>query len=223
MENDNHSHVGVTMLLLHQSISRGIHMSRLYSHIFSRVGFPDGKMRPGFADYVRSLVTVMHSHHLAEDHLVFPLLREKLPEAPISLLTAEHLEMRSIMDEIRLKIDRAVDDPSSQESLERIDNLMTQLAGIWRPHIDAEETHFSPEKIDEVLPPDEQDRLLAQIVALGQEHSSPDYLVVPFTLFNLAPEHRIVIAEAMPPVVSRHLVPVAWKEKWKPMMPFLLI
>ncbi len=51
---------------------------------------------------------------------------------------------------------------------------------------------------------DEQLRLLAQIGEADQEHSGPDYLV-------------------MPPVVTRRLIPVAWKEKWQPMSPFLLI
>jgi hypothetical protein len=30
------------------------------------------------------------------------------------------------------------------------------------------------------------------------------------------------MAQQMPPVVSQELVPVAWKEQWAPMKPFLL-
>lgn len=223
MENNQQRNIGLTMILIHQSISRGIHMSRLYSHIFSRVGFPDGKIRPGFADYVRSLASVLHAHLLAEETLIFPLLEEKGLDAPYEVLTAEHHEMRPLLDEIKIKIERAVENPASQESLERIDNLMTELAGIWRPHIEAEETHFSPKKINALLTPEEQDKLAREVTALSQEHAHPDYLVVPFTLFNLSPEHREVMSEAMPPTVTRHLVPIAWKDKWKPMTPFLLL
>jgi hypothetical protein len=44
----------------------------------------------------------------------------------------------------------------------------------------------------------------------------------PFLLYNLPTEERAIIAQAMPPIVTRQLVPVVWKEKWEPMSPFLL-
>jgi hypothetical protein len=47
-------------------------------------------------------------------------------------------------------------------------------------------------------------------------------LVVPFLLYNLPPEERAVFSQGMPPIVIQELVPVAWKEKWSPMKPFLL-
>ncbi len=54
------------------------------------------------------------------------------------------------------------------------------------------------------------------------KHSGPDYLVVPFLLYNLSPEDRATMSAEMPPVVTQQLVPVVWKEKWQPMSPFLL-
>jgi hypothetical protein len=41
-------------------------------------------------------------------------------------------------------------------------------------------------------------------------------------LFNLSPQDRAAFAQAMPPVVTEQLVPVAWRDKWAPMKPFLL-
>ena len=108
MEVENPFRVGEAMLLIHQSISRGIHMSGLYSRIFMQAGLPDGKIRPGFADYIRSLTSVLHAHHLAEDELTFPLFRDLLPEAPYERLANEHRELVPVAAEIRSKIERAV-------------------------------------------------------------------------------------------------------------------
>jgi len=216
MEGDHLVRVGDAQLLIHQSISRGLHMSGLYGRIFIESGLPGEKIGRGFVDYIRSLASVLHAHHLAEDELEFPLFRDLLPEAPYSQLAEEHRRIEPIVDEIRSRIERA-------PSLERIDTLLTRMAGIWGPHIALEEAHFSPEKIDAVMSADEQLRLLAQIGEANQEHSGPDYLVMPFTLFNLPQKDRAYMSGLMPPVVTRHLIPVAWKEKWQPMSPFLLV
>jgi hypothetical protein len=223
MEIDNQFRVGDAMLLIHQSISRGIHMSGLYSRIFMHAGLPEGKIRPGFCDYIRSLTSVLHAHRLAEDKLAFPLFRDLLPEAPYEQLADEHHELMPLIDELRLKIGRAVENPEAGEPLERIDSLLARLEDIWRPHIAVEEAHFSSAKIDAVMSAEEQIQLLAQMSDINGEHSSPDYLVVPFTLFNLPEKDRAYLSGLMPPVVAEHLVPVAWKEKWLPMSPFLLV
>jgi len=223
MEGDHLVRVGDAQLLIHQSISRGLHMSGLYGRIFIESGLPGEKIGRGFVDYIRSLASVLHAHHLAEDELAFPLFRDLLPEAPYKQLAEEHRRIKPIVDEIRLKIERAPEDGEAEGSWERIDTLLTRLAGIWGSHIAVEEAHFSPEKIDAVMSADEQLRLLAQIGEANREHSGPDYLVMPFTLFNLPQKDRAYMSGLMPPVVTRHLIPVAWKEKWQPMSPFLLV
>lgn len=221
MQDANHYHLGVTLLLIHQSISRGIQISRHFSRIFGQGGFPDDTSRQGFADYVRSLATVLRAHHLTEDELAFPRLRELLPGAPYDLLTDQHRLMESLLDEIGIRIGRAAGDAASGEPLAKLESALTKLEGIWKPHIEEEEAHFTPGKIDSLMQPDEQTAFVAQMAEFNQRHSAPDYLVVPFTLFNLALEDRNIMSQMMPPIVTQHLVPVAWKEKWRPMMPFL--
>jgi hypothetical protein len=223
MESDKQFRVGEALLLVHQSISRGIHMSGLYSRIFMQTGLPNGKIGPGFVDYIRSLTSVLHAHHVAEDKLIFPLFKDLLPQAPYEELADDHLRFIPILDEIRLKIEGAVEDAESGESLERIDSLLAEMAAVWRPHVAVEEAHFSSAKIDAVMSADDQTRFLARIGEANQEHSGPDYLVVPFTLFNLPQKDRAYMSDLMPPVVTQHLIPVAWKEKWQPMSPFLLV
>lgn len=223
MDAQNSLRVGVALPAFHQSISRGIHMATLYSHIFGRCGFPEGRIRPGFADYAKSLISALHAHCLTEDALAYPRLRDILSEAPFDLLADQHHRMVPLLDEIKLKIDPAVDSSATGDCLEKLKTSLTELADIWRPHIEAEERHFTPEKIDALMSPDEQALLLTQFAEFNQKHSEPDYLVVPFTLFNLAPEDRDIVSKMMPPDVTQRLIPLAWKEKWQSMAPFLLI
>jgi hypothetical protein len=56
----------------------------------------------------------------------------------------------------------------------------------------------------------------------SQEYSKPDFLVIPFLLYNLPLEDRIIFSQGMPPILTEQMVPVVWKDKWAPMKPFLL-
>jgi len=223
MEAAGRIRVGVELVLIHQSISRGIRISKLYSDIFRQTGFPNGRIGPGFADYVRSLSSVLHSHHLAEDELAFPAFRQSLPEAPYERLAAEHRLIQPLIEEARRGIERALVSPTLQEPLAVLDRALRELEGIWKPHIETEEVHFSAERIDGVMAPVEQADFMRRLGRHIQEHSGPDYLVVPFTLFNLPAEARAILSETMPPAVIQELVPGPWKEKWQPMSPFLLV
>ena len=69
---------------------------------------------------------------------------------------------------------------------------------------------------------EEHIRLSGLFVEHGRKHMGPDYLVVPFLLYNLPPEERAILARMMPPIVTQQLVPMVWKAQWAPMLPFLL-
>jgi hypothetical protein len=55
-----------------------------------------------------------------------------------------------------------------------------------------------------------------------QQNTGPDYLVLPFILYNMPPEARELFAKGLPPILTERLVPVDWKDQWAPMKPFLL-
>jgi hypothetical protein len=93
---------------------------------------------------------------------------------------------------------------------------------MWHPHIGIEQDYFAPEKVGPLLPPKEHIRLSRLFMEHSRKNSGPDYLVVPFLLYNLAPEERVFFARKMPLIVTRLLVPVIWKKQWAPMRPFLL-
>ena len=108
------------------------------------------------------------------------------------------------------------------ETLNDLNRALTKIAQLWHPHIQIEEDHFGLEKIGMMLDIEEHIRLCKMFAQHNQEHSGPDYLVVPFLLYNLSAEDRAIVSQAMPPIVTQQLVPIAWKEKWEPMLPFLL-
>ncbi|HSJ59402.1 MAG TPA: hypothetical protein VLC95_19610 [Anaerolineae bacterium] len=45
---------------------------------------------------------------------------------------------------------------------------------------------------------------------------------VPFLLYSVEGDDRAFYRGVMPPELTQQLVPIAWKDEWAPMMPFLL-
>ena len=209
------------LIRIHMIISRGTGIALERGQDFLKNGFPDERMRQGYRDYVGCLVSVIDAHHLAEDDVAFPQLGVKIPAAPYKLLAADHQKMTAVLAEIRSAMDGLMGEASSQ-ALGGVLGGLKRLRDMWFPHINIEETHFTPEKIEEVMGDEEQGALSAQMGKYSQEHTSPNYLIIPFLLFNLPPAERDKFAQALPPVITEQLVPHAWKEQWQPMQPFLL-
>ena len=81
---------------------------------------------------------------------------------------------------------------------------------------------MGPDQAGQMLTPEENAQLGAQLTAHGQQHAQPSELVLPFVLYNLPLDDRQAMMADMPPVVTGHLIPIAWKAAWEPMQPFLL-
>jgi hemerythrin-like domain-containing protein len=217
----NPPNIAADLIRIHSVVTRGLSVSLERGQTFAGDGFPDALTREGFVDYVQSLVSVLHAHHLGEDELAFPYLRDLLPGVPYDLLSEQHQQMVPILDEITAANEAVAAEPESQ-SVNALNRTLTQVDELWHPHIQIEEEEFTVERGAELISVDEHIRLAQLFAKLSQEHAQPDYLVVPFILYNLAPEDRAIMAGSMPPVVTQELVPKAWKEKWAPMQPFLL-
>jgi hemerythrin-like domain-containing protein len=213
--------IGRSLILVHKVITRGLMMTIERSEYFARQGYPDAATRDGFADYVRSLATFLDAHHGMEDELAFPYLRDKTPEAPFDRLTRQHRGMIPLLGRMKAAVEGTHREQAGA-SLRELSDAATRAQRIWQPHIRTEEEHFAPERLAALISVEEHMRLNGMFTKYSQEHATPDYLVVPFTLFNLSPEERALMAQGMPPVVIQQLVPVVWKEKWQAMAPFLL-
>jgi hypothetical protein len=212
------------LVRIHKVITRGLEVASRRGAEFAQEGFPDALTQRGFADYARSLITVLDAHHLSEDEVAFPALKEKLPAAPYGRLAADHQQIEDILDEVRGMHDKSVSmlDGLTGQSLGDLGDALKRIMIVWTPHIGKEEIYFSERTVSAVMDAQEQGRINGMIAKHTQEHSSPDYLIVPFILFNLAIEDRAVMAQSMPPEIVQELVPNTWKEKWAPMKPFLL-
>jgi hemerythrin-like domain-containing protein len=185
-------------------------------------GHLDKSRLDGFIDYVRTFATVLDAHHVLEDELAFPYMRTKMPDVPYEVLMAQHQEMVPILNEIKATMEEMKANLGATESLNKLSRALARIAEVWYPHIRIEEDHFTADRIGAIMDMEEQVSLSRKFAEHSQQHAGPDYLVVPFLLYNLPPEDRSSLAQVFPPVVTQQLVPVAWKEKWASMKPFLL-
>ena len=210
------------LLLIHRIISRAIEVTRQKGQEFLAAGFPDESTRQGYQDYVQCLVGVLEAHHLTEDEVLFPDLGVRIPSAPCKLLSADHQKMTGLLDGLKNAL-TLFDREGSTRAIDSILNGLERLRDMWYPHIGIEESNFNEQNVGQVMTVEEQSAFAQRTARVSQEHISPNYLVVPFLLFNLAPAERRLFSANMPPVVTQELVPLAWKEKWLPMQPFFVM
>lgn len=219
--NSNIPNLAQDLVRIHKVITRGLTVGVTRGKEFLDDGFPNQGIQRGFADYIQSLGSVLSAHHLGEDEIAFPALKEKLTAAPYGRLAEDHKIIETALTLVResiLEVTRA--NPAGGLGVV-IDNLRKVLA-IWTPHIRKEETSFAARAIGEVMTPDEQGKLSSSMAKLSQEHAVPPFLVLPFVLFNLAGADREAMAATLPEVVIKKLLPIDWKEQWSAMRPFLL-
>lgn len=215
--------VGADLLRIHRLITRGIEVALDRSEAFAMNGYPDAATREGFICYTRALVGVLHGHHLTEDEIAFPYFRKLLPDAPFDALSEDHRHMEIIIDNIKDLVDTMEAAPSpAADPLAELNRALMALQDLWLPHIATEQIHLSVEAADRLLSDEEQIRLGQQFGQHSAQHSQPDYLVVPFMLYNLEPEDRAVMSALLPPIITQQLIPGPWKDQWAPMRPFLL-
>ena len=177
--------------------------------------------RSGFSDYVHSLASLLHAHHLTEDELVFPYMRTVLPEAPYDKLSSDHKLMEPMIETLENANERWKS--GAEGALGEMSSSVESLNDLWHPHIAIEEKEiYVPKKLEELIEPKEHVRLIQQSAELSMKNMGPHYLVVPFMLYNLEPGPRSILASGMPSEMTEQLVPVVWKDQWAPMKPFLL-
>ncbi|RPI85454.1 MAG: hemerythrin domain-containing protein [Chloroflexi bacterium] len=220
MEQKITPNIARSLFTIHAVITRGLQVSLEYTGKIQSDPQLGNQYRAGFADYVHSLASVLHSHHLVEDDLTFPYLRDKLPDAPYDLIASQHQEMIPFIEELEKSIESWK--TGNDVELEKMQSFLKSINDLWHPHIQLEEEFFTIEKLDGCIPPDEQMEKIKEAAAHSQKNSGPPFLVIPFILFNLPEPARSGMKKAMPSEVVEQLVPVTWKQNWEPMQPFLL-
>ena len=209
------------LVRIHKVISRGLNVSMTRGSEFLLEGFPDQSIRQGFTDYLRSLVSVIAAHHLGEDEIAFPALKDGQLAAPYGRLGADHKKIEAALNPvIKTFSEAAGENPTA--GLEVVVKGLKEVSAIWKPHINMEEKSFASTAIAEKLSPEEQAQVSVSLGKYAQEHAGPPFLVLPFVLFNLAGADRADMENTLPKMVVEQLIPGEWKERWSPMKPFLL-
>jgi hemerythrin-like domain-containing protein len=221
MSTQNTPNLITGMLSIHAVITRGLEVAVERSAAFAGEEKPDTAGREGLVSYLRCLLSLLVVHHETEDLLAFPLFKQSVA-APYDLMAKQHQELHELIDAAKKETEAAAADVSTPEPWKALSAIMRNIQALWHPHIAIEEQHFTLEDFAKRMPPEEHVRLSQQFMEHTQKNTGPDYLMVPFLLFNLPPEKRSFFAGEMPPVVTQELVPIVWKEKWAPMQPFLL-
>jgi hypothetical protein len=214
--------VGADLLRIHRVITRGIEVSAQRSAEFTRDGFSSVAIQEGFLIYLQAMGGVLDAHHLGEDEVMFPYFREKIPDAPYDKLMADHRAIVGVLERLRKAGGAVASSAGSADSLQALSGVLATLSALWRPHIGIEESLWSPEVIAARMSEEENLQLGQKIGDDSRQHLHSPQVEIPFILYNLEPEDRAGMAQAMPPVVTQQLVPLAWRDQWSPMKPFLL-
>jgi hypothetical protein len=221
MSNQQESNIAINFFNIHNIITRGLRVSLESVQSVLQRGIQGEESREGFFNFIRALTSVLNAHHLTEDEIAFPYFRDKLPDAPFDSLTEWHHVMVLILDEINLAVVKSDNNDPPETELRNIENALARLNEMWPFHIQPEIDEFI-NKADALIPVEEQIRLVRLFAEHGMKNAVPHYLTVPFSLYNLPLEDRMVFSQGMPTEVIQNLVPVVWKEKWESMMPYLL-
>jgi hypothetical protein len=215
------SYIAQSFLTIHRIITRGLRVSNESVQGVVKHGFKDETSREGLFKYIQALSSILHAHHLTEDELAFPYFRELMPDAPFDTLIGWHQEMVGMLDEIKVAAEACEGKGQLEPSLKQLENALGRLEETWLPHIQMETDEFIA-RADALINVDERLRLTQLFAEHGQKLSVPPYLTIPFLLYNLSPEDRLVFSQGMPAELLQHLVPVVWKPQWESMKPYLL-
>jgi hypothetical protein len=205
------------LLNIHRIITRGLNVSvRKYDEYLGRKGMTTAEAK-GLSMYTSALRWVIHAHHLTEDEIVYPIFKDRI-EAPYDQLMNDHKAVTGILDKLKKSLP-----VKSAGDAELISRLLGELKMMWGPHIRIEEEAFTANNVQALISMEEQVKLKKEFSEHGRKNSGPAKLALPFMIYNLDGKERKDFSMMLPWIVRKVFVPVVWKEKWKPMKPYLLI
>lgn len=219
---ESESNLALHLILAHRIITRALQIIAQSCQKFGSEEFPDTVAHEGFACYLQSFTSFLHAHHSAEDAILFPYLQTRLPEAPYATLIRQHKAMIPLANHIATVGNSLVSGARETEQMVNLHRCVERLTEGWHPHFKTEEQHFTTEQLTRRLRLDEHVQLCHQLAEYTRHHLQPDYLVIPFALYNLAADERVRFT-SMLSLPKDEQIPDTWQEKWQVMRPFLLV
>jgi hemerythrin-like domain-containing protein len=214
--------IGKDLMYIHTVITRGLYVALGYSQSSALSLHTNEAKRRGFITYMKSLISVMNGHHQLEDQIMYPYLKYRMPEVPFDMLKSQHQDMMNGLDNVVKTIEEQTS-WSFGDSLGVLNRELNDIKKIWHSHIQVEEKYFTDDRINAVIGYREQKMLSKIFNEYIREYSGPDYMVVPFIIYNLPPEERAVFSKKIPPALAQQVTSDGWKEKWMPMSTFMLL
>jgi len=148
------------------------------------------------ANYYENILSFLEAHHDGEEHLVFPLLRERCAgdDALIDHMDAQHQEALALLQEARAALTAwpGGDAAAQQATQERLDELGSHLVG----HLDEEEEKVLPLAAAH-LSPEEWGALPAH--GLANFHGDKIWLILGLIRERMTEEQRAAMLAHMPP------------------------
>ncbi len=197
------------MIVVHTALLREIRLAPA----LVRSSPPDNSRRTRvIAEHLDFLMDLLEHHHAGEDRLLWPVLRERLPDevAPVvELMTSQHEQVHQASGAVSAALTQWRGQPSPAARDELADRL-AELHGVLEQHLDAEEREILPLAAASLTRPE-----WAAIGAAGAAAVPKPKLLMVFGMFGYEGDPEVVgnmVQEAPPPVrpVVRMLAPRAY-------------
>jgi hemerythrin-like domain-containing protein len=213
---------GLDLAIIHAVITRAINVSIEKGQEYLDKGYKDEKVKRGFVDYTHCLGSFLNGHHVGEDDILFPFLKDRMPDARFDQLSLEHRRLSRLLVDLHAANLGLSTGSDPNEDTDKILKAAGKILEIWGPHIEVEEAYMSTERMNQVTSFEEQDLINRQTTEHAQKNSEPANLLIPFVLYDLQPDLRARFARHLPAEVKDQMVPIVWRETWESMWPFLL-
>jgi hypothetical protein len=212
---------------IHMVITRGLevthHSSLALAEKFTPQGRLDADTQVGFYRYAHCLVTVLETHHKAEEEVTFPYFKERLPGLRLAPLIEQHQQMQPHIHALKASIVELASETPPTAVLEQLSQACNNVRILWTMHAPAEENYFAAHSATALqLTAEEQRTITRRTVEYSQQYSRPPEWVLAFVLYNLSPAERAEMSQSMPAHLTKMMVPIIWKNEWAPMKPYLL-
>jgi hypothetical protein len=208
-------------LTFHKIISRGVDIPSDRIDLFNQEDYPDEQTREGYLNYVEALAVLLDSHHKTEDDIAFPYFQDTLPDTHFIWLHQDHDLITGFLEEGAPILDHLKNSEQVKQNFGMLKQVLLKIEDRWSQHIELEEEEFV-EIIDALSTNEERSQLFTQFGDYNQELLNPHQLTIPFMLYNLEPQDRIIIINTHPNDWFIHIDNSEWETKWQSMKPFLL-
>ena len=105
--------------------------------------YPNPTQRVAIAEHLQWMMEFLHRHHRVEDEGLYPLVRQRVPEAGrvLDVMDTDHQALASAIDRLTSSCRSYAQDPSARAEVAA---ALDDLATVMLPHLEREESEMMP-------------------------------------------------------------------------------